>query len=366
MSEYSIEKTKKYTLKLREIVSELPPCCTDFFRGIELTTGIMTRYGYAVDLRTFFTYLMGTELCDGLTSMRQIDLALLEKVDTVCIECFLEYVSLYQADDDSELVINGERAKARKLSAIRSLFKYLYKKERIKNNAPALVDTPKLHEKPIIRLEPDEMSRLLETVENGEGLSKRQIIYHRANAVRDTAIITLFLGTGMRISELVGIDIDDLNFMSNEVRITRKGGNEEQIVFGSEVREALLQYMLYREGIVAAEGHEKALFLSMQRKRMSVRSVEVLVKKYAQIAAPLKKISPHKLRSTYGTMLYRETGDIYLVADVLGHKDVNTTRKHYAAMSEDRRRLAAEVVKLREDDRENRPSSPPPPISDEE
>ncbi|MBO4848401.1 MAG: tyrosine-type recombinase/integrase [Clostridia bacterium] len=348
MSEYSIEKTKKYTLKLRELVSSLPPCCTEFFRGIELTTGIMTRYGYAVDLKTFFTYLLGTDICHGLETMRQIDYSVLERVDSVCIECYLEYVSLYQPDDDKdELVINGERAKARKLSAIRALFKYLYKKERIKNNAPALVDTPKLHEKPIIRLEPDEMEKLLETVESGDGLTKKQKIYHQMNAVRDTAIITLFLGTGMRISELVGIDIDDLNFMSNEVRITRKGGNEEQIVFGSEVRQALLRYMIYRDSIIPAEGHEKALFLSMQKKRMSVRSVEMLVKKYSQIAAPLKKISPHKLRSTYGTMLYRETGDIYLVADVLGHKDVNTTRKHYAAMSEDRRRMAAEIVKLR-------------------
>ena len=136
---------------------------------------------------------------------------------------------------------------------------------------------------------------------------------------------------------------------ANEVRITRKGGNEEQIVFGSDVRKALLQYLVCRESIIPLEGHEKAFFLSMQKKRMSVRSVELLVKKYARIAAPLKKISPHKLRSTYGTMLYRETGDIYLVADVLGHKDVNTTRKHYAAMSEDNRRRAAEVIKLRKD-----------------
>ena len=357
MSDYSIEKTKKYTVKLRELVNTLPKCCGDFFRGIELTTGIMTRYGYAVDLKTFFTYLMGTDLCAGLGSMREIGYDVLEKIDSVTIECFLEYVSLYQPNEnDDELVINGERAKARKLSAIRALFKYLYKKERIKNNAPALVDTPKLHEKPIIRLEPDEMARLLELVENGEGLTKKQKEYHRQNAVRDTAIITLFLGTGMRISELVGIDLDDLNFMSNEVRITRKGGNEEQIVFGSDVRHALLSYLVYREAIIPAEGHEKAFFLSMQKKRMSVRSVEVLVKKYASIAAPLKKISPHKLRSTYGTMLYRETGDIYLVADVLGHKDVNTTRKHYAAMSEDRRRFAAEVIKLR--DKENEPEMP--------
>ena len=96
------------------------------------------------------------------------------------------------------------------------------------------------------------------------------------------------------------------------------------------------------------EGHENALFLSMQNKRITVRAVENLVKKYAAVVTSLKKITPHKLRSTYGTTLYRETGDIYLVADVLGHKDVNTTRKHYAALEEDRRRQAAKAVTLRE------------------
>lgn len=82
---------------------------------------------------------------------------------------------------------------------------------------------------------------------------------------------------------------------------------------------------------------------------MNVRSVENLVKKYAKIVTPLKKITPHKLRSTYGTALYQETGDIYLVADVLGHKDVNTTKKHYAALDDARRRQAAKAVRLRED-----------------
>jgi site-specific recombinase XerD len=204
-----------------------------------------------------------------------------------------------------------------------------------------------VHEKPIVKLEPDEIDALLTVVESGEGLSPAQKKYHKQTQVRDTAIVTLFLGTGMRISELVGINIDDLNFMSNEVRIVRKGGNQDVLVFGSEVREALLNYMLRRENMTAQPGHEKALFLSMQNKRMTVRAIENLVKKYAALAAPLKRISPHKLRSTYGTMLYRESGDIYLVADVLGQKDVNTTRKHYVPQAEDRRRFAAEVISLK-------------------
>jgi site-specific recombinase XerD len=101
--------------------------------------------------------------------------------------------------------------------------------------------------------------------------------------------------------------------------------------------------------MIAEEGSENALFLSMQKKRIAVRSVENLVKKYSRLVTPLKKITPHKLRSTYGTSLYKETGDIYLVADVLGHSDVNTTKKHYAALEDERRRSARNKVKLREE-----------------
>ena len=114
------------------------------------------------------------------------------------------------------------------------------------------------------------------------------------------------------------------------------------------MEDALKEYLKEREHIIPEEGHEDALFLSLQRKRMSVRSVEKLVKKYSRIVTPLKKITPHKLRSTYGTNLYRETGDIYLVADVLGHSDVNTTKKHYAALEDERRRSARNKVRLRE------------------
>ena len=94
-------------------------------------------------------------------------------------------------------------------------------------------------------------------------------------------------------------------------------------------------------------GHESALFLSIQNRRITVRAVENLVKKYASQVTTLKKITPHKLRSTYGTTLYRESNDIYLVATVLGHKDVNTTRKHYASIDDEQKRKATKFVKLR-------------------
>lgn len=120
------------------------------------------------------------------------------------------------------------------------------------------------------------------------------------------------------------------------------------VYFGEEVEKTLKSYLEIRETITPVAGHEHALFYSTQRKRIGIQAIENLVKKYSKEITTVKKITPHKLRSTYGTSLYQETGDIYLVADVLGHKDVNTTRKHYAAIDDQRRRKAATAVKLRE------------------
>ena len=129
--------------------------------------------------------------------------------------------------------------------------------------------------------------------------------------------------------------------------VTRKGGNQVMLYFPDEVADALTAYLEERNKIEALPGHEDALFLSLQRRRITQRAVQQLVKKYATVAAPLKpKISPHKLRSTFATNLYSATGDIYLVADVLGHSSVETTRKHYADMREEHRRNAVNYVKL--------------------
>jgi site-specific recombinase XerD len=344
---YRSKLHKEKTLLLRELVNGLPAFCRDFFRGIEPGTSILTRINYAYDLRLFFRFL--TEQVSAFSDMDIPDIPLeaLEHVGRRDIEVFLEYLNYYENDDKE--YENHERGKARKLSTLRSFFKYFFKAELLSKNVAALVDMPKTHEKPIIRLEPDEVVKLIEAVENGTNLTPAQMKYHRFTKQRDLALLILLLGTGMRISELAGIDLNDIDFGVNGVKITRKGGNQTIVYFGQEVEDNLRAYLVERNAVEPLAGHENALFLSLQRRRLSVRAIQDLVKKYAKTAAPLKKISPHKLRSTYGTMLYEETGDIYLVADVLGHRDVNTTRKHYASVSDERRRMAARAVKLRED-----------------
>ncbi|MFA5675095.1 MAG: tyrosine-type recombinase/integrase [Christensenellales bacterium] len=163
------------------------------------------------------------------------------------------------------------------------------------------------------------------------------------------AIFTLFLTTGIRISELCSLDISDVDIKARSFKVLRKGGNEAILYFGEETARALDDYIEERKAKVTYS-QNSPMFLSLQNKRISVRAMQMLVQKYASIAVPLKDISPHKLRSTYGTLLYQNTGDIYLVADVLGHKDVNTTRKYYAAIDESQRKRAAKAVVLRDKD----------------
>ena len=220
----------------------------------------------------------------------------------------------------------------------------------IETNPTVLIDVPKIHDKSIIRLDTDEVALLLDYIEHcGDQLTGQKRVYYEKTKERDLAIVTLLLGTGIRVSECVGLDIEDVDFKNNGIKVTRKGGNEMVVYFGSEVEKALKRYIEVRENIIPLEGYEHALFYSAQRRRIGVQAVENLVKKYASQITTTKKITPHKLRSTYGTTLYQETGDIYLVADVLGHKDVNTTKKHYAAIDDARRRQAAKAVRLRED-----------------
>lgn len=347
ITNYHDQKNIDNMLKLREITATLPRFCKDFFLGIKDTTATRTRLAYAYDLRIFFEYMHKYNPAYKNLDITEIPIDILEMITSQDIIEYMDYISYYEKDD--EIITNDERGKQRKLSSIKSMYNFFYRTEKIEKNPAALVQMPKLHQKEIIRLDPAEVAILLDNVESGESMTKQQQHYHEKTKIRDLALITLLLGTGIRVSECVGLDIKDVDFRNNGILVRRKGGYEEVVYFGDEVENALKEYLLEREHIIPVSGHEGALFLSMQNKRLSVRSVEKLVKKYAQTVTSLKKITPHKLRSTFGTNLYQETGDIYLVADVLGHKDVNTTKKHYAAQNEERRRRAANIVKLRED-----------------
>ena len=343
---YYLDRNRNNMRKLNEMLGDLPPFCSVFFIGIQDTTTPLTRLNYAVDLKLFFNYLVTYETQFYNRQIQSITIADIDEIDSQLIERFMSYIAYYDKEDGT-VYTNGERGKLRKLSSLRAFFKYFFNKDMLKANVASKVRSPKLHDKPIIRLEENETAELMYSCDTLTGFSDHQRKYNENFKTRDNAIISLFLTTGIRVSECVGLNVDDINFNLNSFRVTRKGGNQVILYFGEETAEILKNYLLYRETLQIPR-EEQALFISSQKKRMSVRSMEYLVKKYAKIATPLKKITPHKLRSTYGTNLYRETKDIYVVAEVLGHKDVNTTKKHYAAMSDDVRKSVAGAVKLKQ------------------
>lgn len=343
---YFKERDFKNNQKIKEILIKLPEFCYEFFRGIENNTTYLTRLNYANDLYIFFKFMCEELIEFSDKNIKDLTINDLSKVTATHIEIFLNYIAGYYIDD--KYITNNQCGKARKLATLRSMFKYFFKKDKLSSNVASKIDTPKIHSKEIIRLEIDEVVKILNEAEKPNSFTKRQVSYNNITKKRDVAILTLLLGTGIRVSECVGINLEDIDFNVNGFKITRKGGNQVILYFSEEVKKALLDYIEERLKNTKIPNDENALFISLQNKRMTVRAIEKLVKKYSESTIPLKHITPHKLRSTYGTNLYRETKDIYIVADVLGHKDVNTTKKHYAAISEDTRRNIAEKVKLRD------------------
>jgi site-specific recombinase XerD len=346
---YKRQNDMQNIAKLRVLLkNDFPAFASDYFRGIENTTTTRTRLAYAYDIRLFFRYLLDANPEFKQKRLSAITLDDLDNLLPVDIEEYLNWLKYYTYN--GEEFTNDERGIHRKLASLRSFYLYYQKRNYIKNNPTVVVDMPKLHKKEIVRLDSEEVSELLDLVEHGgDNLTGIKKTYYEKNKYRNIAIFTLLLGTGIRVSECVGLDINDIDFKEDRIRIIRKGGKEEYIYFGDEVRNALADYINKQRALITPRpGHENALFFSIQKRRMTVQAIENLVKEYASQITTFKHITPHKLRSTYGTNLYRSTEDIYLVAEVLGHNDVNTTRRYYAALDDDKKRNAANAVKLRD------------------
>lgn len=347
MENYYQQQKIKNQQKINEIAGQLP----SWFHGFILycsmnNTATLTQRNYCYDTRLFLNYLIHHNPAFYGLPLDDIPAELLDQLTLDDFERYVDYLSYY-IDENATERVNDAKGKARKIASLRSLFKYLMKKDLLKNNVTALLSTPKINEKSIIYLQPNEAAALLDVVESGKGLTPGQMKYHQRDMLRDKAIITLFLTSGIRVSELVGMNISDISFEELAFRVVRKGGDQVELYFDTEAESALLDYLEQRKERGTYEANAP-LFINIHGQRLTTRSVENLVVKYASVAVPHKKITPHKLRSTYGTTLYNESGDIYLVADVLGHKDVNTTRRHYADMSTERRRRASKMVKIRE------------------
>ena len=280
------------------------------------------------------------------TAIKNISIDFLECLTFEDINEYQRYLRFNSSVDGSSHQ-NQDKAIARRMAALRGLFEFLCLHQYMKNNPTVgAAKRIKMPQKDIIRLNDEEVNTFLNVVSNTniKG-NKLQIEKCKKTQLRDTALITLLLNTGIRVSECAGLDIDDINFNYRTINIVRKGGSDAHLYFNEATKKALKDYIENERPLLLGntESDEQAVFISMKKSRMSISAIERMVKKYAKNATPDKKISPHKMRSTYGTALYKDTGDIRLVSDVLGHKDINTTAKHYAAMEEEHRKLAATI-----------------------
>lgn len=358
MDQYSYKfETRRIDVEhTRDLLSEMPDFCVEFINdklGTETYTP-KTCLEYTRNLKSFLEYIVSPGQIYAGTNSREITLEMMEKLTYRTVSDYMSYLTSYQAESGKRYT-NGAAAKARKLAAIRSMYNFYIKRHKISNNPCIAIDTPRADQKDIVYLRENEKKAFYRSVNFGEGLTKKQKEVSEHQKMRDYMIITLFLATGMRVSELVGIDLDDVNSYTGSIMINRKGRKSFQNIYlDNRMMELISDYVKnYRMDFYPVDS-ERALFLNREGNRISVRSVEKIIKKYANASLGAgNKITPHKLRSTYGTDLYQETGDIYLVADALGHSNVNTTTKHYANMSETQRKKAADYgskIALQEED----------------
>lgn len=317
-----------------------------------------TLLNYATDLSVFFEWLMDYSDYQN-TELRNLPFDSVKSLTSDDINVFIKsYLTKYE--HEGKIHRNDYNGKARKLSSLKSMYKFYLTNKDIEQDPSAIVELKAPSEHEIVYLQPNEVAELLDCIdygetgngENSEKINNRKDAWHAINRTRDLAIITMLLGTGMRVSELVGLDLTDIDFDDGAIHITRKGHRRDTVYMGEEIEETLKEYIQGARLSYRPDENEKALFLSLRHKRITVRSVEILLKKYVAAALPYRsgeKISPHKMRSTFGTTLYKETGDIKLVADTLGHKNIATTQKHYAASDTEIKRSAFRNVKLRDD-----------------
>lgn len=342
--------------RVKQIVKELPDFASKFFKDLK-TKGMSerTRLEYAYDMKRFFDFI-GNQ--SGFKNVSLYSLKAADILDVLTYDDIQEYLDTLNTHTVTDRygkqkeVLSSPSSKARKISSLRSFYKYYFRKGEIQNNLADLMDLPKIPDNNIIVMDKSQVQRILEAVSDTSSMSNGEIIRHNKIVKRDFAIMMLFFGTGIRVSELVGIDLSDIDFYDASLLITRKGGDEDEVFFGSEVQEALEDYVNSSRDYLLAGNDDPALFISMQHKRMTVRSVQLMIKGYAEKAGLNMKVTPHALRRTFASTVYSNSNDIYLVAEALHHSSVETTRRHYARMSKERKREAASAVSdLFEDDK---------------
>lgn len=334
---------EKITKKIIEYCNILPDICAPFLLETGTEMANTTRLAYAKELNCFFDYLISyhPHFCE--LEKRKIERPDLRHITSQDVS---RYITIYKDQG------HAERTTARKRAALSSFFNYMVKNRQLEFNPVLAAAKVKIHQSDeVLYLNIDEQIDFLDAIETGNHLDEKKQVYHAKYKVRDVALITLLLDTGIRVSELHGINVEDIDFDQSSVLITRKGGNLQTIYFSDDTSGRLLEYLEERQ-IKEHESHISGpFFVTNQGNRLSVRAIEVLVKKYASASVPGKgaKLSPHKMRSSFAMEYYDSTKDILALQRKLGHKNLAATNIYAKAtdrkMQETRSVLAQKRAK---------------------
>ena len=349
---YRDEKNDKLREKLRRDLTEMPAFVRDYMRAKTDSKETSTRYAYMLDIRIFLRFLQTRDPRYKDISIKDMSIDVLKNVTPNDILDYLEYLDAY--DGAAQKQTNARAGKKRKLASLSALYTYFYRQGVLPSNPVTAVDLPKVHQKTVSILQDDEIQSILDAIESGSVLSRSsRERFHELTKYRDKAIVLLLLSSGMRVSELVGLNIYDIDFdhpeedsfgnIIYEVVVIRKGGDADKIYIPEETVIVIQEYIqVSRPRLIRSKSdrEEPALFISLRGKRISVGSVEAMIKKYTTTTVPTKNIHPHIFRKTRGTKLYNDTGDLKLTAEILGDKSLEVVNRHYVAESESRKKDA--------------------------
>lgn len=334
----------KVDKKLTEKLQQLPDFVCDFIFSIQ-NKQIRTRFEYCKDIRTFLEYLVLLDKFAGKDIMSFIpkDIDLLDERD---IWNFLSHLTSYKktfvtptGKVKTQVFTNGDVGKSRKMATIHEFFGYLLDKELTSTDVSRKVDIT-VHAKKKIkdRLDFKDIEKFYTTIIDDVNIENtRKQIFHEKVKFRDYIIVLIFSYTGIRVSELVQLDVDDISVDQKAMVVIRKGGDQEKVPIPSRILEDIAEYVEKRKQMTGLEGEAKnALFVSLHKRRIDPRTIRQMLEKYRQRSGIDIHITPHVFRRTFGTRHYNRYRDMFLTAKILGHSSAETTRKFYADPDEDR------------------------------
>ncbi|WP_226665341.1 tyrosine recombinase XerS [Metabacillus litoralis] len=333
------ESQQQHYKKLQVLLKELPWYVEEYIDHKRRKLSAASLLNYCHDYKIFFNWIIAEQLYEG--NLTEIPLELLEKLTVQQVEGFLHALQ-YQLHN-KEITVN------RKLSALKSLFNYL------QNIAETRDLKPYLNRNVMAKIEFNELKDSMETIANkmegkillgdeyenfrrfiasdyGESIkeNKKLVNFYSLNKERDTAIVSLILGSGLRLSEVVNLDLDDIDFKKFTARVIRKGNKEQYVYFSKIAMDDLLEYLKIREKRYDVEKNNKALFVAAamgpkgKSRRLTGRSIEKLIEKYAT-AFGKPSLSVHKLRHSFATRYHAEINDVPKLRRQLGHSSIQTT-----------------------------------------